>query len=617
MRFNSNLLKLSRNLTREVFCLGDSVPSKTSQLGLHHSRIAAWREEGLDLRQIADRLCVEGLSVDHNAVYRYCKKSGIPTQKIEPAEILPPAPELVEEEIPVEAATPVEEIPAVVEIEAPPTLERPAWQAPAKLYTLLDSGPWWVPDLPLVQFGSEDESASWTLQDACEGVFITGATGSGKSSGSGAMLARSFLEYGFGGLVLTVKPDERKLWEHYAKQCGRSEQLCIVEPGGKFRLNFLDYEASCPHAGSGHIENLVNLFYTLLEANSRHQGEKTSQAFWENAGRQLLRNILRVLDLSLNSLSLQDIGKFLSEAPKDIKQVESGQWKTTKHFGKWLHWATFRATGTAYERVIAEARRYWLEEFPTLAKETRSCLITGLSAMIDSFIEPAIHDLFCTDTTLLPEAVTEGAIILVDLPLKYFKSVGLFAQMIWKQLFQEAIERRSDADNSTRRPVFLWVDESQFFFSAYDGLFQSTARSSRCATVYLTQNIANYYGAINKAKVDGFLGNLNTKIFHNNNDPTTNHWAAEQIGKCLTSRFSTSSSTSQKGWFDFSPTTSTTASMQETLEYEIQPGEFTQLRTGSRKNGGLVDAYFVKSGTTFAATNKHYFKATFQQETQN
>jgi hypothetical protein len=569
--------------------------SNTTQLKHHHDRIIAWRAEGLNFRQIADCLTLEGVKVDHNAVYRYCNRAGIPTS--------PSPPKVPSPEVEIPEATP---------------LVREAWQAPPRLFTPLDSGPWWTPDLTLLEFGEEKDATAWTLQDACEGIFITGATGSGKTSGSGATLARSFLEHGFGGIVLTVKPDERQLWERTAAECGRKEQLCIVEPGGRYRLNFLDYEARRPGVGSGLIENLVNLFYTVLEVHARSGGNQAAKDFWENAGKQLLRNVLRVLEQSRGRLSLEEIGRFLSEAPQSPEQAASGKWQLTKHFGVWLQQATARAKGTSYERVMSEARRYWLEEFPSLAKDTRSCLVTGLTAMADAFVEPAIHDLFCTDTTLIPESVTEGAIILINLPLKQYKTVGLFAQMIWKHLFQEAIERRSDPDDTTRRPVFLWADEAQFFYSAYDGLFQSTARSSRCATVYLTQNIPNFYGILGdsqaRSKVDGFLGNLNTKIFHSNNDPTTNQWAAEQIGKCLTHRFSSSSGSSKKHFLDVFPTQNHSAGTQEVIDYEVQPSEFTKLRTGSVQNDRLVDAYFVKSGACFNATGKHYFKTIFQQE---
>ena len=39
----------------------------------------------------------------------------------------------------------------------------------------------------------------WSLNDAFQGVQVFGATGSGKSSGSGQALARAFLEANLGG----------------------------------------------------------------------------------------------------------------------------------------------------------------------------------------------------------------------------------------------------------------------------------------------------------------------------------------------------------------------------------------------------------------------------------
>jgi type IV secretory pathway TraG/TraD family ATPase VirD4 len=138
------------------------------------------------------------------------------------------------------------------------------------------------------------------------------------------------------------------------------------------------------------------------------------------------------------------------------------------------------AKGTPQEEVMEDALLYWEGTFQGLASDTRSCIVTAFSAMADVFIEPAIRELFCKDTTITPEAVLDGAIIIVDLPLKNFDAVGMFAQSIWKYLFQKAIERRSDPENNSRRPVFRWIDEAQYFHTAYDGFFQATARSARC-----------------------------------------------------------------------------------------------------------------------------------------
>jgi len=63
---------------------------------------------------------------------------------------------------------------------------------------------YWPLDLQLIRF-SEHRADTWTLADACQGVLIMGENGSGKTSGSGQILARRYLQSGFGGLVLCYK----------------------------------------------------------------------------------------------------------------------------------------------------------------------------------------------------------------------------------------------------------------------------------------------------------------------------------------------------------------------------------------------------------------------------
>jgi hypothetical protein len=74
-------------------------------------------------------------------------------------------------------------------------------------------GPWAL-DLPLVRF-SELDADVWTLADSFQGVLIMGENGSGKTSGSGRLFARKYLENGFGGLVLCFKTDEADLWRGF------------------------------------------------------------------------------------------------------------------------------------------------------------------------------------------------------------------------------------------------------------------------------------------------------------------------------------------------------------------------------------------------------------------
>ena len=64
-------------------------------------------------------------------------------------------------------------------------------------------------DTPILHLG---DGVTWTARNAVEGVQIFGGIGSGKTTGSGETLAKKYLSQGYGGLVLTVKPNE--LEEH-------------------------------------------------------------------------------------------------------------------------------------------------------------------------------------------------------------------------------------------------------------------------------------------------------------------------------------------------------------------------------------------------------------------
>jgi hypothetical protein len=121
--------------------------------------------------------------------------------------------------------------------------------------------------------------------------------------------------------------------------------------------------------------------------------------------------------------------------------------------------------------------------------------------------------------------------------------------------------------------------------------------------------------------VDGFFSNLNTKIFHSNNDPATNRWAAEMIGKAMKYRPNVSyREEKQSGPFSFwklpqRPQPSVSSSPE--MDYEVQPADFGKLRTGGlhpdRPQDNLqVDAFLMKSGARFS-NGKNFFKATFSQ----
>ena len=453
----------------------------------------------------------------------------------------------------------------------------------------------------------------WHLKDAFEGVQIFGGTGSGKSSGSGQAIARAFLEGNLGGLVLTAKTDEVLAWKEYAKQAGRETDLLIVEQGGPLRFNFLSYELNRPGAGAGHTENLVNLFCSVLEASERKHGQSGgNDSYWQRTLKQLLRNAIDLAILAAGDVSLPDLYRIITSAPRSIAEAADEKWQTDSACFNLIEESKEKAEEKGRVHDYELTRDYWLKEFPGLAVETRSVIVSTFTSMADCFLRGFLRELFCTDLNFKPEDTFNGRIIILNLPVKEYNELGQFAQVLFKFVWQRAVERRIPAGISraqaeqTIRPVFLWADESQFFANSYDALFQSTARSSRACTVYLTQNLPSYLatfsGANSRAEAETFLGNLQTKIFHANGDPTTNNWAADSIGRTRQVQFygGMSEGTGAKGGAGMNQS----AGGSQVFEYLIQPQEFTMLRTGGEECGLKVDGIVFQGGRRWVVSGK-------------
>ena len=461
---------------------------------------------------------------------------------------------------------------------------------------------------PLLLFTKRD---AWTVGDSFEGTQIFGAPGSGKTSGSGAAIARAFLSHGYGGLVLTAKPDERMLWERYCRETGRSHQLMIFGDPAHYRLNFLEYQRMLSPPGAI-TENLTTLLSSVMEVIGHGRGQSNDQ-FWRQAVRQMLRAALEALRLAGETITLTNLVALISTAPNHPDDLEDARWVERSYCVRCL---------TAAEGRVSERERhdlgitigYWLHQVPSMDPRTRSNVIATFTAMIDGMTRGLMRELFCADTNIYPELTHHGVIILIDLPVKTHFEVGQFAQVLWKLLWQRAAERRRDEHRE--RPVFLWADEAQYFISEHDTQFQNTARAARAATVYLTQDISSYYrqisGPESRSAVDAVLANLNTKVFHANGDPATNEWAERLFAKGVQWRTNTTLSNRPED----SPHRKhgMSSGVSQAMEAEVPAQRFTMLRTGGPHNHGRVEAMIFKSGRTWTATGKNHLKVTFLQQ---
>ena len=471
---------------------------------------------------------------------------------------------------------------------------------------------------------SKHKRDSWTLRDACEGTQIFGATGSGKTSGSGRAIAHAFLRNGHGGLVLTAKPDEADLWRQYCNECGREDDLIVMAPDGPWSLNILDYEYRRSGSGGRGVclaDNIASLFSTILELGRPGKSQSASDPFWTEAVHDLVANAVELMGLAGLTIGLDQLLSIASTAPRSRDELHDPDWHHHSFCWQCLAGADGRELSPSDRDALNRNANFWAEGYLNYPEKTRGSIEAMLRTMSGRLLRQPFLDLFCRSTTLTPEMTHNGKIILVDLPVKDYAEAGRYAQVLMKLIWQRAAERRSASSVDSRaRPVFLWADEAHNFVTPGDVMFQTTARSARACTVYLTQNISNYLDALggvnSQAQADALLGSLNTKLFHANSDPATNRWAAELFAQSHRYRRSTNMGHTDPAspFGNANATQQHGSSISEQLEYEVPPATFKTLAMGGPNSDFQVEAIAFRTGRIWQATNRTDIRLLFSQK---
>lgn len=492
-------------------------------------------------------------------------------------------------------------------------------------------------DAPLIRFSRHD---SWTLRDAVAGTHIFGGNGSGKTSGSGQTIAKAFLRAGMGGLVLCAKPDERENWQRYAKACGRAKQLIIVAPDQPWRFNFIQYELGRDGDPAARVENLLSTLMNVLEQTGRERGSG-EDGFWQQAAELLLKNALMVLAAALSHFTLFDLQRFIDSAPTSPAQTAGSDWQQTdcaKHLDAAR--AAYQAAGRQHDFDVLH--NYWTVQFPRLADRTRSSITFTLSTILQDLQTGTLRELFSSGSNFFPEDTHEGAIIILDLPAVLNRTYAV-AQTLFKVVWQQAALRRMQQVGKHTRPIFLWADEAHFFVSPYDTSFQSLARASRAATVYMTQNLSAYHHRMPSKNAEAItaalLGYFQTQIFHGQADPKTIQHAQSLFGKREITRINDSYSRStgtntnfgrsggsgysssretfswnaNSGWNASRGTSdqiTTGYSTSTTMEEVLQAHHFTSLQTGTDAEKGISEAFIFRTGRAWS-NGQTYLPARF------
>jgi type IV secretory pathway TraG/TraD family ATPase VirD4 len=456
-----------------------------------------------------------------------------------------------------------------------------------------------------------------TLGQCCEGVLITGATGSGKTTGPADYVVRGLLRLGAGALWLCAKPGEYERALALARQTGRDQDVVRFAPGERWTMDVLSTEITAP---GGSVESAAQLLDALLRLAQRSSMQGGDEPFWAALASRIIRTAITVLYAATGHASIADLDEVVASAPTTDEQFESDKFVRDSLCCRLIAHAGELDLPQAQKRDLAHAARFFLQEWRVLAPKTRSIGETMVRNVTSQFVTGELADLVSSgETNLPPESTQDGAIIVADMPALQFRELGQFFGMLLKGVVARATLRRAPTPDA--RPVMIVGDEFQLFCDAeQDAMTQTVARQSRLVTLAITQNLPSLYlagGGNEKAKhaMDAFTGNLQTKFACSNSDTATNEFYSRMFG---THRELFFSGSTQTGDFDLvddmlglgSP--KATASFSEQLQPCVHPHQFTTLRKGGPDFGYLVDAYVFQGGRVWS-NGKNHVRSTFRQ----
>lgn len=447
------------------------------------------------------------------------------------------------------------------------------------------------------------------MRDLLRSVAIFGATGSGKTSGSGYMLAKCLAgSKKIGGLILASKPEDREFWQRIFYKAGRLQDLIIFHPQNQWRFNFIDFIRKIGGNARGITEALMVIGETLEQGENRNRDQ-----FWAQQNGRMIYNAVEIVLRATRQVAAPDVQRFITEAALTPAALATPEFQRTFHY-RCLK-AAHQNCRTAIEKHdFGLAFQFWKDEYPNMADKTRSSILAGVMGILHTFNQGIVRELVSTSTNISPAVMDQGKWILVDMPISSYSTAGAFILSGFKYLSQRYILNRHAQEDTA--PCVIWCDEAQKVVNSFDVSFLAECRSHRGCMVYLTQSIHAYYTRLREGgdhQADGFLTNFNHKIFHAIGDDRTAAYASSLIGKRLITRVNTSMNPYKDAYEGMFGDQQFSSSTSQSIENIMENREFMQgLRTGGEENGCIVDAVVVRSGQPFSSSES-FLKVSFSQ----
>lgn len=356
-----------------------------------------------------------------------------------------------------------------------------------------------------------------------EGVGVLGGTGSGKTSGPDQSIIKAEMLAGFGMLCTAPKATTAQEIAEWASECGREKDVKIVDQSGKYVFNPLDFIAK--HAdGPAVIQESVSLLSEIGEVGQRgkmRDSSGESKFFTMNAER--LSHSVMVVDYYGNgSIVPKRCLQMVQQIPESGAAAQTGRGLVVE--------TCQRALNKCAKAQLAEVRvatDFLTMEMAGMESRVKSNIIISTTVLWSVFTPP-LDRMFTGESNITPDAINDGAIIIIDVPLSR-GNVAKTAFMPWKWCTQKMLLGRIGQPNL--RGATLFLGEASQYVSTGDYFFTALARESLSSYHFSTQSISQLLSEIPENHANAILSCLNLRLYCQSDCPISCAHASADFGQ--------------------------------------------------------------------------------------
>jgi hypothetical protein len=150
------------------------------------------------------------------------------------------------------------------------------------------------------------------IRDLLRSIVIFGAAGSGKTSGSGYLIAKSLAACRkIGGIILASKPEDREFWEGIFRKAGRARDLLVFNAATALRFNFIDFILR----NGGDTREITKAIMVISETLEQGGGEgRQHDPFWRRQNERMIYNAVEIVRLATGTVTAPDVQAFINKA---------------------------------------------------------------------------------------------------------------------------------------------------------------------------------------------------------------------------------------------------------------------------------------------------------------